>query len=140
VSGVTVAAVSERSDRRRAHSIIALPPGMFCLGRFGFKPFSNSRQALAMSLGAADGLGAALHTPAWVRKHPDQATYLQEILSIIKSQADGPGPDASAPKQGCGAQPPTRQRRRRIANACLEFEKRLEAKATPSKTSREAKR
>jgi AcrR family transcriptional regulator len=76
VSAVTVASVSER---------LGSPTGSFyhrfvsrdvLLGSLWLRAVLNFQAGISAALDAEDGLGAALHTPAWVRKHPDEARLL----------------------------------------------------------------
>ena len=73
---VTVAAVSER---------LGSPTGSFyhrfasrdaLLGSLWLRAVLQFQAGMAPALEAGDGLKAALHTPAWVRKHPDEARLL----------------------------------------------------------------
>jgi AcrR family transcriptional regulator len=73
---VTVAAVSER---------LGSPTGSFyhrfasrdaLLGSLWLRAVLQFQAGMAAALEAGDGLKAALHTPAWVRKHPDEARLL----------------------------------------------------------------
>lgn len=76
VAGVTVASVSER---------LGSPTGSFyhrfvsrdvLLGSLWLRAVLDFQIGIGAALEANDGLQAALHTPAWVRKHPDQACLL----------------------------------------------------------------
>ena len=76
VSEVTVAAVSER---------LGSPTGSFyhrfasrdaLLGSLWLRAVLQFQAGMSAALEAGDGLKAALHTPAWVRKHPDEARLL----------------------------------------------------------------
>jgi len=76
VAGVTVASVSER---------LGSPTGSFyhrfvsrdvLLGSLWLRAVLDFQIGISAALEASDGLQAALHTPAWVRKHPDQACLL----------------------------------------------------------------
>jgi AcrR family transcriptional regulator len=76
VSGVTVASVSER---------VGSPTGSFyhrfasrdvLLGLLWLRTVLAFQAGIGAALDARDGLAAALHTPAWVRKHPDEARLL----------------------------------------------------------------
>jgi AcrR family transcriptional regulator len=75
-SEVTVAAVSER---------LGSPTGSFyhrfasrdaLLGSLWLRTVLQFQAGMSAALEAGDGLKAALHTPAWVRKHPDEARLL----------------------------------------------------------------
>ena len=75
-SDVTVAGVSER---------LGSPTGSFyhrfasrdaLLGALWLRTVLQFQAGMGAALEAGDGLKAALHTPAWVRKHPDEARLL----------------------------------------------------------------
>jgi AcrR family transcriptional regulator len=75
-SGVTVASVSER---------VGSPTGSFyhrfasrdvLLGSLWLRAVLEFQSGIGAALDAGDGLKAALHTPAWVRRHPDEARLL----------------------------------------------------------------
>jgi AcrR family transcriptional regulator len=76
VSAVTVASVSER---------LGSPTGSFyhrfasrdaLLGSLWLRAVLEFQTGIGAALDAGDGLRAALHTPAWVRKHPADASLL----------------------------------------------------------------
>ncbi len=76
LSEVTVAAVSER---------LGSPTGSFyhrfasrdaLLGSLWLRTVLQFQAGVGVALEAGDGLKAALHTPAWVRNHPDEARLL----------------------------------------------------------------
>src|ERR1700716_356272 len=46
------------------------------LGQLWLRTVLDFQQGIAAALDAGDGLRAALHTPAWVRQHPDDARLL----------------------------------------------------------------
>jgi AcrR family transcriptional regulator len=73
---VTVGSITER---------LGAPTGSFyhrfasrdvLLGELWLRTVLDFQQGLTASLDAGDGLGAALHTPAWVREHLDEARLL----------------------------------------------------------------
>jgi AcrR family transcriptional regulator len=75
-SAVTVASVSER---------VGSPTGSFyhrfasrdvLLGSLWLRAVLEFQTGVSAALDAGDGLRAALHTPAWVRKHPEEARLL----------------------------------------------------------------
>jgi AcrR family transcriptional regulator len=75
-SAVTVAAISAR---------LKAPTGSFyhrfasrdaLLGELWFNTVLAFQQGIEAALDAGDGLGAALHTPAWVREHLDEGRLL----------------------------------------------------------------
>jgi AcrR family transcriptional regulator len=76
VSGVTVASVSER---------LGSPTGSFyhrfvsrdaLLGSLWLRAVGEFQAGIGAAYDAGDGLRAALHTPGWVRRHPDEARLL----------------------------------------------------------------
>lgn len=76
VSGVTVASVSQR---------LGSPTGSFyhrfvsrdaLLGSLWLRAVGEFQAGINAAYDAGDGLRAALHTPDWVRKHPDEARLL----------------------------------------------------------------
>lgn len=76
VSGVTVASIIDR---------VGAPTGSFyhrfasrdvLLGSLWLRAVLEFQTGISAALDAGDGLRAALHTPAWVRKHPDEARLL----------------------------------------------------------------
>src|SRR5215469_9184360 len=76
VSGLTVASISER---------VGSPTGSFyhrfasrdvLLGSLWLRAVLEFQTGVSAALDAGDGLRAALHTPAWVRKHPEEARLL----------------------------------------------------------------
>jgi AcrR family transcriptional regulator len=76
VSGVTVAAVSERLGSPTGSFYHRFASRDVLLGSLWLQAVFEFQAGISAALGAEDGLGAALHTPAWVRKHPDQARLL----------------------------------------------------------------
>jgi AcrR family transcriptional regulator len=75
-SGVTVAAISAR---------LKAPTGSFyhrfasrdaLLAELWFNTVLAFQEGIRLALDAGDGLRAALHTPAWVRTHPDEGRLL----------------------------------------------------------------
>jgi AcrR family transcriptional regulator len=75
-AAVTIASISAR---------LKAPTGSFyhrfasrdaLLGELWLQTVLDFQQGIGAALDAGDGLRAALHTPAWVRGHPDQARLL----------------------------------------------------------------
>jgi AcrR family transcriptional regulator len=75
-AAVTIASISAR---------LKAPTGSFyhrfasrdaLLGELWLQTVLDFQQGISAALDAGDGLRAALHTPAWVRAHPDQARLL----------------------------------------------------------------
>jgi AcrR family transcriptional regulator len=76
VSGVTVAAVSERLGSPTGSFYYRFASRDVLLGSLWLQAVLEFQAGISAALGADDGLRAALHTPAWVRTHPDQARLL----------------------------------------------------------------
>src|ERR1700688_2939016 len=76
LSGVTVAAVSERLGSAPGSFYHRFASRDVLLGSLCLQAVLEFQAGTSAALGAGDGLGAALHTPTWVRKHPDQARLL----------------------------------------------------------------
>jgi hypothetical protein len=47
------------------------------------------QQGVSAAINAGDGLRAALHTPAWVREHLEEARLLLLIIETISCMANG---------------------------------------------------
>lgn len=76
VSGVTVAAVSERLGSPTGSFYHRFASRDVLLGLLWIQAVLEFQTGISGALEASDGLQAALHTPAWVRKHPEQARLL----------------------------------------------------------------
>ena len=76
VSGVTVAAVSERLGSPTGSFYHRFTSRDVLLGSLWLRAVLEFQTGISTALDADDGLRAALHTPAWVRKHPDEARLL----------------------------------------------------------------
>jgi AcrR family transcriptional regulator len=76
VSGVTVAAVSERLGSPTGSFYHRFASRDVLLGLLWIQAVIEFQTGISGALEANDGLQAALHTPAWVRKHPEQARLL----------------------------------------------------------------
>ena len=91
LSAVTVASISERlksptgSFYHRFTSLDAL------LGELWFRAVVDFQSGIGKAFEAGDGLAAALHTPAWARKHPDKARLL--LLYDRNDFAEGDWPE-----------------------------------------------
>jgi AcrR family transcriptional regulator len=75
-SAVTVGSIGER---------LSAPVGSFyhrfasrdvLLGELWLQTVNDFQRGIAAALDAGDGLRAALHTPSWVRQHPEEARLL----------------------------------------------------------------
>jgi AcrR family transcriptional regulator len=76
VSGVTVASVSERLGSPTGSFYHRFTSRDVLLGSLWLRAVLEFQTGISAALDAGDGLGAALYTPAWVRKHPDDARLL----------------------------------------------------------------
>src|SRR5580692_3365266 len=76
VSEVTVAAVSERLGSPTGSFYHRFASRDVLLGSLWLRAVLQFQAGMGAALEGGDGLRAALHTPAWVRKHPDDARLL----------------------------------------------------------------
>jgi AcrR family transcriptional regulator len=76
VAGATVASVSERLGSPTGSFYHRFASRDVLLGSLWLRTILEFQTGISAALDADDGLRAALHTPAWVRKHPDQACLL----------------------------------------------------------------
>jgi AcrR family transcriptional regulator len=76
VAGVTVASVSERLRSPTGSFYHRFASRDVLLGLLWLRTVLDFQAGISAALDAEDALGAALHTPAWVRKHPDKARLL----------------------------------------------------------------
>jgi AcrR family transcriptional regulator len=76
VSGVTVASISERLGSPTGSFYHRFASRDVLLGSLWLRAVLEFQTGIAAALEAGDGLRAALHTPTWVRKHPDDARLL----------------------------------------------------------------
>lgn len=76
VSAVTVASVCERLGSPTGSFYHRFASRDVLLGLLWLHAVLEFQAGIGAALAAGDGLRAALHTPAWVRKHPDQARLL----------------------------------------------------------------
>ncbi|MBD0275194.1 MAG: TetR family transcriptional regulator [Acetobacteraceae bacterium] len=75
-AAVTVAAVAERLRAPTGSFYHRFSSRSVLLGALWIQTVLDFRRGIAEALDRGDGLGAALHTPAWVRAHPDEARLL----------------------------------------------------------------
>jgi AcrR family transcriptional regulator len=75
-AAVTVAALSERLRAPTGSFYHRFASRSVLLGALWLRTVLDFQQGIAAALDAGDGLGAALHTPAWVRAHPEEARLL----------------------------------------------------------------
>jgi AcrR family transcriptional regulator len=76
VAGVTVASVSERLGSPTGSFYHRFASRDVLLGSLWLRTVLDFQRGISAALNAEDALAAALHTPAWVRKHPDKARLL----------------------------------------------------------------
>src|SRR5262245_34994478 len=76
VSGVTVASVCQRLGSPTGSFYHRFASRDVLLGSLWLRAVLEFQNGIRAALDAGDGLTAALHTPAWVRKHPDEARLL----------------------------------------------------------------
>ena len=76
LSGLTVASVSERLGSPTGSFYHRFASRDVLLGSLWLQAVLEFQTGISAALDAGDGLTAALHTPAWVRKHPDNARLL----------------------------------------------------------------
>jgi AcrR family transcriptional regulator len=75
-SAVTVASISERLRAPTGSFYHRFASRNVLLGALWLRTVLNFQQGITAAVDAGDGLRAALHTPAWVREHPDEARLL----------------------------------------------------------------
>jgi len=76
MSGVTVASVSERLGSPTGSFYHRFASRDVLLGSLWLRAVLEFQTGIGAALDEGDGLRAALHTPAWARKHPDEARLL----------------------------------------------------------------
>ncbi len=91
VAGVTIASVSERLGSPTGSFYHRFASRDVLLGSLWLRAVLEFQTGIRAALEAGDGLAAALHTPAWVRKHPDNARLL--LLYDRKDFLHGEWPD-----------------------------------------------
>src|SRR3712207_2209068 len=75
-AAVTVAAVAERLRAPTGSFYHRFASRAVLLGGLWVQTVLDFERGVEAALDAGDGLGAPLHTPAWVREHPDEARLL----------------------------------------------------------------
>jgi AcrR family transcriptional regulator len=73
---VTVASISERLKSPTGSFYHRFASRDVLLGELWLRAVLDFQAGVGKALDAGDGLAAALHTPAWARKHPDKARLL----------------------------------------------------------------
>jgi AcrR family transcriptional regulator len=76
LSAVTVGAISERLGAPTGSFYHRFASRNVLLGALWLRTVLNFQQGVTAAVDAGDGLRAALHTPAWVREHLDEARLL----------------------------------------------------------------
>src|SRR5450755_1833530 len=76
LSAVTVASISERLGAPTGSFYHRFASRNVLLGALWLRTVLHFQQGISAALDAGDGLAAALHTPAWVRGHLDEARLL----------------------------------------------------------------
>ena len=75
-AAVTIAAISARLGAPTGSFYHRFASRNVVLGELWLGTVLDFREGISAALDAGDGLRAALHTPAWVRAHPDNARLL----------------------------------------------------------------
>jgi AcrR family transcriptional regulator len=91
VSGLTVASLSERLGSPTGSFYHRFASRDVLLGSLWLNAVLDFQTGMGAALEAGDGLKAALHTPAWVRQHPDHARLL--LLYDRKDFLNGDWPE-----------------------------------------------
>ena len=73
VSGLTVASISERLGSPTGSFYHRFASRDVLLGSLWLRAVLEFQSGIGIALDAGDGLRAALRTPAWARRHPDDA-------------------------------------------------------------------
>lgn len=73
---VTVASITERLSAPTGSFYYRFASRNVLLGALWLRTVLDFQQGITAALDAGDGLGAALHTPAWARAHLDEARLL----------------------------------------------------------------
>jgi AcrR family transcriptional regulator len=76
LSAVTVASISERLGAPTGSFYHRFASRNVLLGALWLRTVLHFQQGIGAALDAGDGLGVALHTPAWVRAHLDEGRLL----------------------------------------------------------------
>lgn len=75
-AGVTVGSVTERLKAPKGSFYYRFASRDLLLGELWLAAVLSFQQGFVAAIGAGDGLAAALHMPAWVRQHMDDARLL----------------------------------------------------------------
>src|SRR5881397_451906 len=75
-ASVTVASISERLGSPTGSFYHRFASRNILLGALWLRIVLDFQQGISAAVSAGDGLQAALHTPAWVREHLDEARLL----------------------------------------------------------------
>jgi AcrR family transcriptional regulator len=72
----TIASITERLRAPTGSFYHRFASRNVLLGALWLRTVLGFQRGVSAALDAGDGLGAVLHTPAWVRRHPDEARLL----------------------------------------------------------------
>ena len=75
-AAVTIASISARLKAPTGSFYHRFASRNVLLGELWLRAVLDFQEGIGAALDAGDGLRAALHTPGWVRAHPDQARLL----------------------------------------------------------------
>jgi AcrR family transcriptional regulator len=75
-AAVTIASISARLKAPTGSFYHRFASRNVLLGELWLRAVLDFQEGISAALDAGDGLRAALHTPGWVRAHPDQARLL----------------------------------------------------------------
>jgi AcrR family transcriptional regulator len=91
-AAVTIASISARLGAPTGSFYHRFASRNVVLGELWLGTVLDFREGISAALDAGDGLRAALHTPAWVRAHPDNARLL--LMYDRKDFVQGEWPEA----------------------------------------------
>src|SRR5882724_8573081 len=91
LAAVTVASISDRLKSPTGSFYHRFASRDVLLGELWLRAVLDFQTGIGKALDGGDGLAAALHTPAWARKHPDKARLL--LLYDRHDFVSGPWPE-----------------------------------------------
>jgi len=91
-AAVSVDAVAERLNAPKGSFYYRFASRDALLGELWLKTVLDFQEGFVAAIEAGDGLRAALHTPAWARRHLDDARLLMLYSRHDFVQGDWPGP------------------------------------------------
>ena len=80
---VTVASITERLSAPTGSFYYRFASRNVLLGALWLRTVLDFQQGITAALDAGDGLGAALHTPAWARAHLDEVRLAQFLIAEV---------------------------------------------------------